>query len=591
MNHANWSCEHANSCSVPGSVISCRKTGICSSIAFSDARQNASRANDFACQLCNMHKKSAHGIFGLYDQLPPSIEMRMDGDFHGPDTCMAELLTPEQMGRADRHSIESGPFTGIQLMRNAGHAVAAEILSGHEQSQRFAVLAGPGNNGGDAYVVADLLLRAGARVEIFSLGSPRQGTDAFEARKACRIDPAPLADYVPGKGDVVVDGLFGAGLDREITGAALDAIARTRSAGTPVVAIDLPSGLSGATGAILGDAFSAELTVTFFRKKPGHLLYPGRRLCGRVIVADIGISESVLRDIAVTSFENGPSIWKDMLPVHGAETHKYLRGAVAVFSGGPSSTGAARLAAAAAVKTGAGAATVLSPPAALIVNASHLTSIMVAPVADRKDLDRFLSSGKTSSLVIGPGFGTGHRLREFALAILAPDISKEKQSRALKGVVLDADALSEFAHDPQTLFAAISAAGRPVVMTPHEGEFARLFPDIASAKDRSKLERAVAASERSGAVVLLKGADTVIASPEGKAAINSNGNINLATAGSGDVLSGITASLLAQGMEAWPAACAAAWIHGEAGRKAGFGAIAEDLAERVRFVMKDICAG
>jgi hydroxyethylthiazole kinase-like uncharacterized protein yjeF len=287
----------------------------------------------------------------------------------------------------------------------------------------------------------------------------------------------------------------------------------------------------------------------------------------------------LLDEIGVALFENSPDLWMGGLPAHGAGVHKYARGAVAVFSGGPSSTGAARLSAAAAARTGAGAVTVLSPPSAIMVNASHLTSIMLAAVENLNDLHDFLSTGKTASLVIGPGFGTGKKLREFALAALSPEMSVAGKGRGIKAVVLDADALSEFADNADELFRASSDAPQFVIMTPHEAEFARLFPDISANAGYSKPERAVRAAERSGAVVLLKGPDTVVASPEGRCAINVNGNVNLATAGSGDVLSGIVASLAAQGMKAWETACAAAWLHAEAGRIAGYGAIAEDLAE------------
>ncbi len=500
---------------------------------------------------------------------------------------MAELLTPDEMGQADRLAIERGPLTGCQLMLNAGRAVAAEILAAYPASARFAVLAGPGNNGGDGYVVAELLAKAGAKVDLFALAEPRPGSDADLARRDCSVDVRPLGEFAPDPSDVVVDGLFGAGLDRAVSGVALEAIERVKKAGSAVVAIDLPSGLSGASGAILGDAFEAALTVTFFRKKPGHLLYPGRQLCGRVVVTDIGIPQDVLSELGVTLFENMPDLWRGDLPSHIAGIHKYARGAVGVFSGGVSSTGAARLSAMAAARSGAGAVTVLSPPSAILVNASHLTSVMLASIEGLEDLTAFLATGKTASLVIGPGFGTGNRLRDFTLAILSPDISEDACGRGVKSVVLDADALTQFSTDPESLFDAIAGARQTVIMTPHEAEFARVFPEIANAGN-SKVERVRAAAKSSGAVVLLKGPDTVIASPDGRCAINTNGNINLATAGSGDVLSGIIAALTAQGMAAWPAACAAAWLHAEAGRAAGFGAMSEDLAKQVSVVLGKI---
>lgn len=482
-----------------------------------------------------------------------------------------EILTPAEMAAIDKAANAAGPFDGYRLMRNAGAAVAAEVLARYPAAENVHVLCGPGNNGGDGYVVARLLVGAGVTVSVWSLAAPKAGTDAAEAAADCPLAARPLADFVPEDGALVIDALFGAGLMRPLDGAALEAVTRLRAAKARVIAVDLPSGVSGASGDILGDAPAAELTVTFFRKKPGHLLNPGRGLCGETVVADIGIAASLLGSDAARLVENRPTGWANALPRPAEDTHKYRRGHVGVFSGGPTTSGAGRLAAQGAARIGAGAVTLLSPSNALQVNAAHLTAIMLRRTNDVAELQALVAERPGSAFAIGPGFGVGGRLREMTLALMAAG------PEAIAGLVLDADAISSFADSARALFDAIAAGGVPVVMTPHEGEFARLFSGIAGDAALSKVDRARAAAARSGATVVLKGADTVVAAPDGRAAINANGAPWLATAGSGDVLAGMIAGLLAQRMAAFEASCAAVWLHAEAGARFGPGLIAEDL--------------
>jgi hydroxyethylthiazole kinase-like uncharacterized protein yjeF len=481
-----------------------------------------------------------------------------------------QLLTPEEMAEVDRLAVEAGPFAGIELMRRAGAAVAAAVLERFPEAAVVHVLCGPGNNGGDGYVAARLLMEAGMDVRVWSMASPRAGTDAAIAAGECPVPTQPIDGFRAAAGELVVDALFGAGLSRPVTGAAAKAIAEIGRSGARMVAIDLPSGISGASGRVLGVAPRADLTVTFFRLKPGHLLYPGRDYCGETVMADIGIGDGVLEKVRPVLFENVPALWREALPFPVVETYKYKRGLACVFSGGPSATGAARLAAMAAARIGAGAVTVLSPAAAMLVNASHLTAIMLAKVEDVADLKVFIDRRKPNAFVLGPGFGVGERARDLALAVL--------ENGDFGGLVLDADGITSFEDAPASLFiAAGSGHAPPLVLTPHEGEFARLFPGIAKDEALSKLDKARRAAERSHAVVVYKGPDTVIAAPDGRAAINANGTPFLATAGSGDVLAGMTAGLLAQGMPAFEAACAAVWMHAEAGNRLGPGLIAEDL--------------
>jgi hydroxyethylthiazole kinase-like uncharacterized protein yjeF len=321
----------------------------------------------------------------------------------------------------------------------------------------------------------------------------------------------------------------------------------------------------------MGVAVRATETVTFFRKKPAHLLLPGRINCGRVRLADIGIDTEVLAEIKPQTFENTPLYWRKSFPVPRIDGHKYARGHALIVSGDIAATGAARMAARGALRAGAGLVTLASPRDALAINATALTAVMVRAADTVVEFGEMLSDKRLNAIVIGPGAGVGERTADFVHTALS----------AQRGLVLDADALTSFAATPDRLFEAIKASHDPqVVLTPHEGEFPRLFSDISNKHPyRSKLERVRAAAERSGAVVLLKGPDTTVAAPDGRATIASNAPPWLATAGAGDVLAGIIAGLLAQGVPAFEAASIGVWMHGEAAREAGPGLIAEDLTE------------
>jgi hydroxyethylthiazole kinase-like uncharacterized protein yjeF len=290
-----------------------------------------------------------------------------------------------------------------------------------------------------------------------------------------------------------------------------------------------------------------------------------------VRLADIGIDAGVLDEIRPLTFENIPEFWREAFPVPRIDGHKYARGHAVVISGDMAATGAARLAARGALRAGAGLVTLASPRDALAVNASALTAVMIRAIDTKAEFADLLADKRLNACVIGPGAGVGERSRDLVLSALS----------AQCGLVLDADALTSFAEVPDQLFDAIKASGYPqVVLTPHQGEFQRLFSDIGSKHSlHSKLELVRAAAQRSGAIVLLKGPDTVVASPDGRAAISANAPPWLATAGAGDVLAGIVAGFLAQGVAAFEAACMATWMHGEAGSEAGPGLIAEDLPE------------
>jgi ADP-dependent NAD(P)H-hydrate dehydratase / NAD(P)H-hydrate epimerase len=483
---------------------------------------------------------------------------------------MIELLTTAEMAEADRLAVAGG-IPSIELLENAGRAVAdavCRILHG----RRVVVVAGPGSNGGDGFVAARYLSERGRAVSVCFVGSrERLKGDAASAAKRWHGSVSEPSAGVFTECDLIVDALFGAGLDRNVEGPAREVIALMNACGLPIAAVDLPSGVNGTTGEVMGCAVDARLTVTFFRRKPGHFLLPGRLHCGAVEVADIGIPEHVLDKIKPTTFANAPALWRNAFPQARTEGHKYSRGHAVVVSGGPSSTGAARLAARGALRAGAGLVTIASPRDALSINAAENLAVMVRPVDGPSELKEFLADKRRNAIVLGPGGGVGPAMREQVRIALQSDAA----------VVLDADALTSFAGEPGALADSIGPrAGRPVVLTPHEGEFSRLFSEVqAKAYPYSKLEKARLGAAQLGAVLVLKGADTVVAAADGRAAIADNGPPTLATAGSGDVLAGMVSGFLAQGMPVFEAACAAVWLHGEAAKEFGLGLIAEDLPD------------
>jgi ADP-dependent NAD(P)H-hydrate dehydratase / NAD(P)H-hydrate epimerase len=471
------------------------------------------------------------------------------------------LLTPAEMAQADRAAIAAG-VAGVQLMETAGRAVAAVAME-RWSPRPVTVLCGPGNNGGDGFVAARHLAAAGWPVRLGLLGErAKLAGDAAHHAALWQEAIHPLAPALVDGADLVIDAIFGAGLSRDVDGVARAVIEALAARRLPVIAVDVPSGIDGNSGVVRGAAATAAVTVTFFRKKPGHLLFPGRMLCGELVLVDIGIPARVLDAIAPKAHENGPALWLDAYPWPRLDAHKYRRGH-ALVAGGEIMTGAARLAARAAARIGAGLVTVAAPAAAWPIYAAALAGVIVRPVERAEDFAELLADARRNALLIGPGAGTSAATRHQALAALASQ----------RAVVLDADALTVFAEKPPALLAAING---PCVLTPHEGEFARLF-----AASGDKLARARAAASLSRAVVLLKGPDTVIAAPDGRAAINANAPPDLATAGSGDVLAGLVTGLLAQGLDPFRAACAACWLHGDAAADFGSGLVAEDVIDRL----------
>ena len=491
----------------------------------------------------------------------------MTKDLTGQEGKLA-LLTPLQMGDADRATKASG-IDGFGLMEAAGGAVA--VAAGVRWLMRpVTVLCGPGNNGGDGFVAARHLADAGWPVKLALLGS--RDKLSGEAAHAASLWKGPIAAFssecLEGAG-IVIDAIFGAGLSRPLDGKALAMVEALKIRRIPVCAVDVPSGLDGASGVILGAAAPAELTVTFFRKKPGHLLYPGRGLCGDVVLADIGTPISALDEIAPNTWENGPDLWLGGYPWPQPESYKYKRGEVLIL-GGEAITGASRMTAMAASRAGAGMVTLAAPSRVWSIYATSLIDAIVDSFDGLEEFEVLLADRRRNVIAIGPGAGVGASTRQFVLAALA----------TRRAAVLDADALTSFAEAPEDLFRAIAG---PCVLTPHAGEFKRLFHF-----EGDKLQRTRNAAKQSNAVVVLKGPDTVIAAPDGRAIINSNAPAQLATGGSGDVLTGFVAALLAQGMPPFEAAAAAVWLHGAAATDYGLGLVAEDLPNALPRVLRKL---
>ncbi|MDI1287820.1 MAG: NAD(P)H-hydrate dehydratase [Reyranella sp.] len=471
------------------------------------------------------------------------------------------LLNCAEMARADAAAIASGT-PGIDLMEAAGRAVAEVVLERH-LPRPVVVLCGPGNNGGDGFVTARHLHAAGwpVRVALFGDCGALRGDAAKAARGWEGPIEVPSLDLLEGH-PLVVDALFGAGLGRPIEGIAGELIDRLNRDGLHVIAVDVPSGLHGDSGKVMGRASIAECTVTFFRAKPGHYSIEGLRRCGMLKVAEIGIDASVLQTISPQLWLNAPGLWRENFRHWDRAVHKYARGHLTVL-GGALATGAARLAALAARRTGAGLVTIATPNSAMAVYQAAEPGNLVAEIEDGASFAHLLADERRNAILVGPGSGLFERTRGAVTAALATG----------RAVVLDADAITVFAANPASLFGMIRG---PVLMTPHEGEFRRLFPDLSDVP--GKVERVRRAARRSGATILLKGPDTVVAAPDGRAVINVHAPATLATAGSGDVLAGIAGGLIAQGLSPLAAGAAAAWLHGDcAFRFERPGLIAEDL--------------
>ncbi len=484
------------------------------------------------------------------------------------------------MAAVDRAAVAAGTAS-LALMERAGRAVADAVARRARPGERVLVLCGPGSNGGDGFVAARLLQQRGYGVAL-ALAGERDALsgDAGEMAARWQGDVSSIASARPAMAGIVVDALFGAGLNRPLAGETAALVDRVNASDAAVIAVDVPSGLSGESGLPLGPTVRADETVTFFRLKPGHLLQPGRELCGVVTLADIGILPEVAfgpLGVPVRTFRNDPALWRPAWPRLDSDTHKYRRGSALVLAGGLGGVGASRLAARAALRIGAGLVTVACRPEALAAHAARGPDALIQRAfASPAELEGLLSDQRLGAVLAGPALGLDASASAALDAVLRCGIP----------TVLDADALTMLSRRTTSLAESIAPLEGRCVLTPHEGEFKRLFDAVPGiAKASSKLDRARRAAALSGATVVLKGSDTVIAAADGRAAINGTGSPALATAGSGDVLGGLVAGLMARGMPTFEASCAAVWLHGKAGEHCGPGLIADDLPEAVKDVV------
>ena len=481
----------------------------------------------------------------------------------------ATLFTCAEMAAADKYTIEHGT-AGITLMERAGRGVAEvaeRIWYDAGSAGTILVLCGPGNNGGDGYVAARRLAMQGIDVRVAQLGNAdKLSGDAAVARDKWPGEIEKINKISLRNVSLMIDALFGAGLNKAIEGAAASVIKEINASSALVVSVDVPSGLSGDNGTVDGAVIEADHTVTFERKKPGHLLYPGRKLSGQVHLVDIGINPACHERLKAKTFENMPSLWGHMLPTERAAQHKYNRGHVMVLGSRAPMLGACRLTALAALRTGSGLVTLMAQKGTYDIQAAALDDILVVNMAKKNSFVSRLKDDRLTAVAIGPGAGVGIETRNLVLKTLETE----------RETVLDADALTSFVDQPAILFKAITG---PTVLTPHTGEFHKLFPDLDYGRD--KLAAARTAAKRSGAVIILKGPDTVIASPSGMAAINCNAPPHLSVGGTGDILTGMVASLMGQGMAAFDSACAAVWLHAKAAQSYSRGMIASDLLAEI----------
>jgi hydroxyethylthiazole kinase-like uncharacterized protein yjeF len=483
------------------------------------------------------------------------------------------LMTAEQSQTADAWAQANGQSL-IDLMEQAGRAVAETVVDYADKPENFTdeiiILCGPGNNGGDGYVAARYLKDWGYRVHIMRAENDMEPDSADASAMALRwtgsIDEFDDARIKVAA--IVVDGLFGVGLTRPIEGAYADIIRAANESDVFRIAIDIPSGLSADTGCQLSDAcFMADATITFTCRKPGHLIAPGRFISGglgHIRIADIGLPEQFFDACPSTIFENDPTLWSAFYPHAGPYSHKYDRGHMLVLGGREPALGASRLASLAGLRIGAGLVTLAAPSETYNVQASTLTDVMVRRMDSNFGFIGMLADKRINTVLLGPGAGVHEKTAELIFETLKKN----------KKLVLDADALSSLVGRLSQLQ---SFGKQEIVFTPHEGEFKRLFPELPFEENRLNAVRH--AAKQTGAVIALKGVSTIVAAPDGRAAINVCAPAWLSIGGTGDVLAGITTGLIAQGMPIFEATCAAVWLHSQAGMKAGKGMIASDLLQ------------
>ncbi|NDE91278.1 MAG: NAD(P)H-hydrate dehydratase [Alphaproteobacteria bacterium] len=489
------------------------------------------------------------------------------------------VLSAQQMRMAEQIAVQAGTPL-IVLMERAGLAVAEQVMARYSKRPTV-ILCGPGNNGGDGFVAARHLAAKGWPVRILLYGkleelTPEAKVAASRWRGAVITASIAVLENALQKGaQLIIDAFYGIGLRRPIVGEAAALLQIINRSRLPIVSVDIPSGLNADTGQVFGQSAVADLTICFFRKKIAHVLMPGRMLCGEILLVDIGIPEQTLQNITLQICENHPDLWIGYYPQPQLNQNKFDRGHVLVL-GGSEMTGAARLAAQAAQRIGTGLVSIAAPQSAYFIYAASMTSIMVKAVEEEDgfthSFQKILDDRRINVVVLGPGSGETPITRSAVQLALASG----------KKCVLDADALNVFAGDAESLKRILHPR---CIITPHEGEFSRLFDRVIDPR-LDKISRAKAAAAFLGCPVVLKGADTIIASPEGLAVINTNAPATLATAGAGDVLAGFIAGLMAQGVDVYPAGCIGTWLHSAVASEYGPCLIAEDLIAGLHNVLR-----
>jgi len=486
---------------------------------------------------------------------------------------MNEIFSSKEMKRFEQEQFLKR--SSYSFMQKAGSRVFEFISNNFKNKRPIIVLCGPGNNGGDGFVVARHLMGHGYSVEVYIFDSANNYKgDALTALKEFRGELKKINLFKLQKNALIVDALFGIGLKRNIKGILSKVFRKINQSKNPVISVDIPSGVCSNTGEILGSAIKADFTITFHRKKIGHIIGFGKWFSGRIQVVDIGF---VQRKAKTRCYENSPDLWVKYFPWKKPFSHKYSRGRVIVYGGQKEFTGATILSAQAALRTGTGSVKIVCSKDTLQIYSVKFPSVLKTEINNTFQLKNFLKKEKITSFLIGPGSGSNKKIKEITKLIL----------KKVKYVVLDADALTCFQDDLKTLYSLLDKYKK---ITPHSGEFHKIFPNIK--KNLNNIDKALSAVKLIKSNIILKGPNTVIVSYNKRIVINNHTSPELAVIGSGDVLSGLVVSLIGEKkMNPFSAGCAATWLHGDIAKKFEKGLIAEDIVRGIPGALKRLKNG
>ena len=479
-----------------------------------------------------------------------------------------EIVSSDEMKRFEKEQFLKN--NSYKFMENAGKLVFKFINKHFNNKQPIIVLCGPGNNGGDGFVIAKHLKNYGYPVDVYILSNAHDYEgDALTALKEFGENFKKITLFKPKKNALIVDALFGIGLKRSVKGILTKIFNQINKSNNYVVSVDIPSGICSNTGEILGNAIKADVTITFHRKKVGHILGLGKKFSGKLKVMDIGFSQKKMKS---RYLENLPDLWIKYFPWKKSSGHKYSRGRVVVYGGQKESIGATILSAQSALRTGTGSVKIICAKNTLQIYSLKFPSALKVEINHIHELEKFLKKEEITSLLIGPGSGSNKKIKEITKLIL----------RKVKYVVLDADALTCFKDDLKSLYNLLD---KNKIITPHLGEFYKIFPKIN--KNLNNIEKALRAVKLIKSNIVLKGPSTIIISHDKKIVINDHSSSELAVIGSGDVLGGLIVSLIgSKKMSPFLAGCAATWLHGDIAKNYGKGLIAEDIVEGIPNALK-----